>query len=384
MRSRRLLALVVAPLAIALVFVAAPYARALALIVRAADLGGRAEAVAAWYAHGVATRPRHTVPTRHGDVPARFYTPDTGIGRTVLLIPGIHSLGIDEPRLTALAADLAGAGIRVMTMALPDLQQYRITPRATDVIEDAVLWLSAQTPDRRVGLLGISFAGGLSVAAAGRPSVRDRIAFVVSVGGHGDLRRVMRYLATGEAPVAAGLKTHPPHDYGVAVILYGLAHRVVPPAQVDPLRENIATFLLASQLTRVSAAEAGTTFEKARQMQRTLPEPSATYMAHVNERAVGALGAVVAPHLEEMGVGDPALSPENASPPEAPVFLLHGTGDTVIPAAESARLAENLERRDADVRLLLSGVITHADADRAAGVAEIARLTAFWASVLRH
>ena len=47
----------------------------------------------------------------------------------MLLIPGIHSMGIDEPRLTALAKDLAGSGVMVMTMALPDLQHYRLTVR---------------------------------------------------------------------------------------------------------------------------------------------------------------------------------------------------------------------------------------------------------------
>ncbi len=76
---------------------------------------------------------------------------------TVLLVPGIHSMGIEEPRLTALADDLAGAGVKVMAMALPDLQAYRITPRATDVIEDAVTWMSARpdlAPDGRVGIVG--------------------------------------------------------------------------------------------------------------------------------------------------------------------------------------------------------------------------------------
>ena len=150
-------------------------------------------------------------------------------------MPGIHSMGIDEPRLTALAKDLAGSGVQVMTMALPDLQRYQITPRSTDVIEDAVGWMAQQpdlAPDGTVGMVGISFAGGLSIVAAGRPSIRDKVAFVVSFGGHGDLPRVMRYLATGEAAHVPGVETHPPHDYGVAVILYGLPTGVVPPEQV--------------------------------------------------------------------------------------------------------------------------------------------------------
>ena len=141
-------------------------------------------------ARTVVVQPRHQVSTRYGDVAARLYVPDGTSRRTVLLVPGIHSMGIEEPRLTALADDLAGAGVKVMAMALPDLQAYRITPRATDVIEDAVTWMSMRpdlAPDGRVGIVGISFAGGLSISAASRPAIRDKVAFVLSFGGHGDL-----------------------------------------------------------------------------------------------------------------------------------------------------------------------------------------------------
>ena len=52
--------------------------------------------------------------------------------------------------------------------------------------------------------MGISFAGGLSMVAAGRPAIRDRLAFVFSFGGHGDLPRVLRYLCTGLEPLEPG------------------------------------------------------------------------------------------------------------------------------------------------------------------------------------
>src|SRR5262245_40173864 len=241
---RRLLTLATAVVVafVIVIYLAAPYARATSLVVRAANLGGRAQAFATEHAYRVTVNPPQDINTRYGYVKVRFYTIDGDIRRSILLVPGIHSMGIEEPRLTALAKDLAATGFIVMTMALPDLQAYKITPRATDVIEDAVGWMSRQSnlaPDGRVGIVGISFAGGLSISAAGRPSIRDKVAFVLSFGGHGDLPRVMKYLATGEAPHVAGLAVHPPHDYGVAVILFGLAERgVVPSDQVAGLREG--------------------------------------------------------------------------------------------------------------------------------------------------
>jgi dienelactone hydrolase len=387
---RRLLTGIACVLALAgLAYIGAPYARAASLVARAASLGGRIEAFANREARPVTIHPRHALPSRYGAVAARLYTPDGGARRSVLLVPGIHSMGIDEPRLTALAEDYAGAGVNVMTMALPDLQSYRITPHATDVIEDAVSWMASQSalaPDGRVGIVGISFSGGLSISAASRPSIRDKVAFVLAFGGHGDLPRVMRYLATGEAPQVPGIETHPPHDYGVAVILYGLADRgVVPKEQVSALRQAIETFLLASQLTLVSTDQANAMFAKAREITTTLPEPSRTYMGYVNDRAVAKLGPVLVPHLQQLGADDSALSPQRVENPTlAPVYLLHGNDDTVIPAAESAILGEDLRRKGANVHVLLSGLITHAEVNRAATALDAWKLVSFWASVLKN
>ena len=388
MRPRRLVILAIVVLVIVGgVYVATPYARAASLIVRVANLGGRAQEIADARKHRVTKETPITVPTRHGDVPAQFYRPDVDTDRTVLLMPGIHSFGINEPRLMDLADDLAATGVLVMTMALPDLTRYQITPRSTDVIEDGIAWMAAKpelAPDGKVGVIGISFAGGLSLVATGRPAVRDKVAFVVSFGGHGDLQRTLRYLVTGEAPQVPGLTINPPHDYGVAVLLYAGADRVVPPDQVEPLRKGIETFLYASQLTLVNMDQANATFQKARDMEKGLPEPSATLLKYVNERNVKQLGPILLPHIESEPPNPSASAVHAQSLPTAPVYLLHGDGDTVIPTAESALLADYLRDKGVDVHLLLSKLITHAEVDRGAATSEAVKLIAFWGDVLRQ
>lgn len=368
-------------------YAASPYARALSLVVRAANMGGSVEAFANGRARAVAIDPDSQIPTRHGPVPSRLYRPDGRFTRTVLLVPGIHAMGIDEPRLTGLARDLAGSGVGVVTMAVPDLQQYVISPRSTDQIEDAVTWMSQRAelaPDGQVGIMGISFAGGMAIVAAGRPSIRDRAAFVLSFGGHADLPRVLHYLCTGEAPHVEGIETHPPHDYGVAIVLYGMAHLVVPPEQIEPLREGIRTFLSASQLTLVDQKQANDTFAKAREMEKAVPEPAATYLKYVNDRNVKALGPVLVPHIQLLAANQ-AISPQRAPAlPTAPVYLLHGADDTVIPSVESVILAEHLERQGVHARLLLSRLITHAEVDKSAAASETWKLVSFWADLLQR
>lgn len=388
-RRRWRILTVMVVIAAALAYVAVPYVRAASLFVRVAHVGGQVEAFAVRHAHTVTVLPPHMVPVRGGIVPAQFYRPDGRISRSVLLIPGIHSMGINEPRLTALARDLAGSGVMVMTLALPDLQHYQLTTQSTDVIEDAVGWMTSRpdlAPDGRIGLIGISFAGGMSLVAAGRPSIRDKLAYIVSFGGHADLPRVLQYLATGEQARLPGVRTVPPHDYGVAVILYQFADQgIVPPEQVAPLRKGIETFLYASQLTLVDMNQANATFENARRYAKTLPDPARTYMNYVNDRNVNKLGPALLPYLKATGVDSPTLSAERSpSVPSAPVFLLHGSEDSVIPTSESVLLADYLRRHGVEVHLLISDLITHAEVDRAAAAADTWRLIAFWANVLKR
>jgi dipeptidyl aminopeptidase/acylaminoacyl peptidase len=118
-------------------------------------------------------------------------------------------------------------------------------------------------------------------------------------------------------------------------------------------------------------------------MVQGLPEPSATLLTYVNDRNTKALGPILAPHIGEQA--DAAASPDRAPlAPAAPVFLIHGDDDVVIPAAESVLLADYLRGKGVRVRLLLSPIITHAEFDKAATYAEIWKIVSFWADVLQR
>lgn len=382
-------------------FLALPYLDALGFIIRAADLPGAAATVASWRATSYTIDPDINVPTRQGNVPGRFYRPARQTRRTIMLMPGVHRDGINESRLVGLAQDLAATGFGVLTVAAPDLQHFKVTPQVTDVIEDALKWTSEQPQfrtDGKIGMLGISFAGGLSIVAAGRDSIRDRVAFVMSFGGHGDLARAMHYLTTGEvvgdlesakrssAVLGADhVSVHPPHDYGLAVTLLNLADRVVPADQVAPLSKGIDGFLLASSLAVTDPAKAVPVFEEMKRYQQTLPEPSRTYMQYVNDRAVDKLGPILSPVADALKdhPAMPSLSPERATPPKAPVFLLHGVDDNVIPSVETVLLAEHLKGK-VRVEGLLSGLITHAEVNRTATSTEVWRLAQFWRDIMKQ
>ena len=173
----------------------------------------------------------------------------------------------------------------------------------------------------------------------------------------------------------------PPHDYGVAVILLSLADRLVPAAQVERLRAGVRQYLWASALDGgVDKARAPAEFEAVRRAAKALPEPSATLLRYVLARDVVHLGARLLPLIGANGTAD-ALSVSKSPKPSAPVFLLHGLEDNVIPEVESEYLAVDL-RGHAPVRLLVSGLISHAEADRPMHASDVLQLAGFWGDLL--
>ena len=90
------------------------------------------------------------------------------------------------------------------------------------MIEDAADWATQYwmrvmpACDRAVAIIGISFGGGLSVVAASR--MGEWVGWVLSFGGHGELRRTLRFLWSG---ILADGRVRPSHDYGVVIILLG-------------------------------------------------------------------------------------------------------------------------------------------------------------------
>ncbi len=363
---------------------ASSYGRTIGLLLRAARVDTPALRPVARWQRATLTETERTFSSRRGALRARVYTPDTIRTRPLLLLGGVHALGIDEPRIRHFASEVARSGTVVVTPELPDLLSYLVTARLTDDIEDAALALAREArtlgtahDDDRIGMLGVSFSGGLSIVAAGRQTLRDHVAFVFSYGGHANLPRVLRYLATAEHP---GGEVPPPHDYGGVILLMNVAPALVPDVQVAPLRAGVARFLHASHVAMFDTARAEQEFEEARAMEAHLPDEARHLLHLVNTRNTGELGRAMLPHLAPLG-RDPALSPETSAVPAAPVFLLHADDDTVIPTHEAHALRATLESRGTSVRLFTTTLLDHAEVKRPPRLGELVGMVRFWAEM---
>jgi len=231
--------------------------------------------------------------------------------------------------------------------------------------------------------------------AAGRASLRERVAYVLSVGGHDDLPRVLRYLCIGtearpprqfrlsgaaDADGGTDQVSRRPDDHAVAVVLIAVADRLVPRPQFEALRAAVRRFLEASAFERDDRPRAEREIAALRKLAARLPEPSATLLRYVHDRDVVHLGARLLPYVRAYA-SNPALSPSMSPKGPAALFLLHGTEDNVIPSLEAEYLADEVRGRT-PVRLLLTNVISHARIERTPRAGEVLELTGFWGDLL--
>lgn len=311
-----------------------------------------------------------TIPGPEGPVAARLYQP-RGVSKApgMVVVHGVHHLSIDEPRLVNFARSIAASGIVVVTPALKSLADYHVDERDVAVIGSTAHMLQQQV-GQKVGVLGLSFAGGLSLLAAADPQYAGDIGFVTSIGGHDDLQRVCRFYATDEITRPDGsMERLAAHEYGVLVLVYAHVEDFFAPSDIEVARETIRLQLWEKM-------------DEARTHSKQLSPASQARMQLLLEHRKDALAPELLAHLAAHAAEMARVSPHGRlSAIRVPVLLLHGTGDTVIPASEAQWLSREIAPqylREA----LISPLITHVEVGGEPGIREKAALVEFMATML--
>ena len=287
-----------------------------------------------------------TEESRVGGLTMRSYRPPGEPRGHLLLAHGMHPLGFDEPRMVSLARALAGAGLSVHTPDQPLLKSLSLDARTSDQLARYARALSEREGIPAVGVMAISFAGGFALtAAAADPAA---FAFVVPIGAHHDLRRVVRWFAGAEASAPSGpAVSYPPHRYGVGLLVHGASEHFFAPDESDRAHAALDHAL------RGENAEAGTLIA-------TLSEEAQSILTearHPNHPTT--LAPRILSLLRDEESAFLAASPTGRlSQLPVDVMILHGAEDPIIPPTEAVHLANELP---GEPRLLISAALRHAE-----------------------
>jgi len=325
-----------------------------------------------WESNDVATE-EVAIPTPAGPVPACLYLP-LGVNHPpgIVITPGIHHLGITDPRFVNLSQAVAASGFAVLAPVLSALADYHVDSSSIATIGESANWLEQRLGRGSVTVIALSFSGGLALLAAQDPQFAPHIRALVVFGGYDDLARVSRFLATNEAELPDGrLIPMKAHDYGSAVYVYAHLPQFFVPADRRAAHEALRYWLWEQ------------------------PEDARPWVTQLSPEGRGTMDALMArridllrPQLLNAIRADAqelaAISPQGKlAHLRVPVYIVHGAADSVIPYTESLWL-----EREVPKKMLRGFLITpafgHVDPRGASGWYEKLRLIHFLAEVLRN
>lgn len=307
--------------------------------------------------------------TRDGLVHARLYLPVRHPDAPGLVVlHGVHYLGMNEPRLMSFASAMAACGLRVLTPELPGIKDYHVDAGSMRVIGDSAEWFSQRT-GTPVGVLGLSFSGGLALVAASKPEYGKYFKFIFAVGPHDDMARVEHFYLTGTEVRPDGSVEHlKPNDYGALVIEYEHLDDFVSAGDEAAIRPVLREHLYENPQAEDAALAALTPVQHAEAMQLMNTDAPVTHaeLAADEQKHLEAL-AEVSPHGKLAAL-------------TTPVYLLHGEADNVVPSAETLWLARELPKTTLKA-MLISPVVSHVETQKAGMLGRL-RLVHFFARVL--
>jgi hypothetical protein len=259
-----------------------------------------------------------------GTIQVDLFRPATGGRHGAIVL----SLGAgDLPRIDVafhFAEELARSGVIVMIPQSEGFLNERLTYAEVDGIRSEVAFLDSQ-PDvdtARIGLVGLSAAGGLSIVAAAEPDLRDRLVFVNSFGSYNDARSLIVDVASRSIDVDGQVRDWIPDDRTQEVLAISL---------IDTLSGDSDGVLLHRAFVaheEVDDADWSTLSAQAQPI-RELMQGTTRQLA---ERAVAALPAPTQQMLNQIS---PSMHLHDV---RTRLYVMHDTDDEFIPFTESRDL----------------------------------------------
>ncbi len=319
---------------------------------------------------------------QENSIPIRIFQPEE-YHKIVIMIPGIHYDGYNEPRLKYFANVLSQYKILVITPDIYDIRNYNLVPKAVDDLVQVMQWVLKESNLKKeytqVGFMGFSFAGGLSLIAAADDSLQGKVDFVVSFGGHADFDSTVYALITGKFS-SKDTEYKKPDPYALAVLLW---------QYVEYYTSSPEEYNLMKKCLMLCFQYREDEYKQIReQLTPTIQKLCDLYFA-TNSQELGIF-------LKDLGIIkqgkqqfasdkiksiDKRISPIFSPPPKSCIFIIHGIHDDVITSEESLKLAQWCSP-DFD-NFLLTPLISHVSLTTKISYRDIYSLAFFFSQFLR-
>lgn len=302
--------------------------------------------------------------------PATLYRPVEAVTPLPawIVLHGITRPGRFHPVLVRFARALASTGAAVLVPEVPAWVALRLAPDGvTPTVRRALARLNAEpgVAQGPHGLVGFSFGAPQAVRVGS--ALGGDIAAIVAWGGYRNLTRTLRFHFTGEHEWRGVTHRARPDPYGRWIVAGNYLTGVPGYEGAGPVAAGLLELARVAGERRVPAWHAGYDPEKERLAAELAPEQRALFRQFAPPSSSDPLPPtpdVLAwpERLAEAGRRqDPLVDPiDGLHALGAPVHVLHGREDRLIPWSEGLRLAEALEDRG-EVHTTVTGLFAHAD-----------------------
>lgn len=290
-----------------------------------------------------------------GRLTGRWYHPRGRPVGAYLMSPGLHPLGPDHPVLDRFCRVLAAAGFLVLSPSIPDHRRTLLTDDATGDLGVALQALRAREGVHRPAIFAISFGVLPAVRVGADPTLGQEIGGLLLYGGHADFEATARFVLTGRAD---GLEDRAPDRRLWPVPMMNLPDLPGLPPHADRAQLHRAWLTWMSEVWLLDQATADHCESAALRIAQDLPAellPLYRLGCGIDDGAAELVLPVLAAHPEFSTRHSPLSYCDRV---RAPVVILHGADDPVIPPTQAAALHEALAPHTA-VEAHITGLYGH-------------------------
>lgn len=258
-------------------------------------------------------------------------------GGRVLVIPGLHPLGVSDPRMVRFGRILEAAGAELAMGDIGALRRLMLAPSMFEEAEAALFRASSRGP---VGVMSISFGSIIALYLAARHP--ERVRRLVLFGGYRDLEQTLTFALGGSDSEVRDPLNAPAVFIQLADELLDGADRE---AFIEAARRFCAETWTSGRGGAADDKRDGRHLRVGARIAETLPEPARKLMRLAcrldGDPQPTALDAL-ARSRERFRYLDPGPLIAQV---RCEVDCVHGRDDDVIPYTQSERLARDLKGR---------------------------------------